>query len=222
MAAFHRYAKYGVQTDVYFTLPSPAATSSDRNVTTAPGSLFAAGDVKISKDGGALTNATNTPTQVTASAGLYKLVVTATEMQATQVVVMVVDQDGPAWRDSQITIETKLVLGQIDVDATAIGGNTSGMSLKGVGTKYGLEVLHNSSNILLHNLLDIIEPAEPSTSWAAGGSVIKMLQLLTRRFFNKVTQTSTQEKQYKDDASTVLMTMTCSDDGTTQTKGAAS
>lgn len=56
---------------------------------------------------------------------------------------------------------------------------------------------------------------------ALGGSLPNLVALIYRRFYNKVTQTSTQQKVYKDNSSTVIGTMTVSDDGTTQTKGKA-
>ncbi len=43
--------QYGVQKTVYFSLQQPAATTSDRLVTTVPGTLFVAGDLLIYKDG---------------------------------------------------------------------------------------------------------------------------------------------------------------------------
>jgi len=46
-----------------------------------------------------------------------------------------------------------------------------------------------------------------------------MVQFLFERFRNKLTTTATQEKIYKEDASTVLGTATLADDATTFTKG---
>jgi len=50
----------------------------------------------------------------------------------------------------------------------------------------------------------------------------EMVVQLWRRFFQKATMTSTQLKTYADDGSTPVTTQTISDDGTTQTQGAAS
>lgn len=49
-----------------------------------------------------------------------------------------------------------------------------------------------------------------------------MVVQLWRRFFKKATKTSTQIKTYADDGTTVVTTQTVSDDGTTETQGAAS
>lgn len=132
--------KYGQAAAFLFTLSAPASSSSDRLVTTVPGTLFAAGDIKISKDGGAFANATNTPTQVAASNPLYSLSLTAAEMQGDQIIVQIVDQDGPAFRDAVIYVRTKLKIGQIDADASQLT-NASGMVLTGQGTGHGLEAI---------------------------------------------------------------------------------
>jgi hypothetical protein len=97
--------RYGIARDFFFSLEEPNGTNNDRFVTTAAGSLFAAGDVKVSKDGGALANVTTLPTQVTASQPLYKLSLTATELAAQQIAVTFKDQDGPAWRDALLVSE---------------------------------------------------------------------------------------------------------------------
>lgn len=147
MLIFEYDGKYGVATTVYFTLASPAATSSDRFVTTAPGSLFASGDIKVSKDGGAFNNAVNSVAQVAASNPLYSLALDpTTEMNARDILVQIVDQNGPAFRDALIHVRTKLLLGQIDVDATQIGGNTDALKLTGVGTGYGLNAVGGSTS----------------------------------------------------------------------------
>jgi len=136
---------YGVQADhLYFTLQSPSGTSSDRLVTTAPGSLFAAGDIKISKDGGAFANVTNSVTQVAASNPLYKLVLTATEMQAEQIVIQIVDQNGPAFRDALILVRTKQRLGQFFVRADQIGSSASAIIGQPSTGGYGLDILDSA------------------------------------------------------------------------------
>jgi hypothetical protein len=61
----------------------------------------------------------------------------------------------------------------------------------------------------------ITAPSAPATTFP--GMVIQ----LWRRFFKKVTLTSTQLKTYADDGTTVATTQTVSNDGSTQTQGAA-
>jgi hypothetical protein len=132
---YQTFAKYGVQTDFYFCVETKASTGADRFLSAAV--PWVAGDVKVDKDGAGLANVTNLPTRI-GSTALYKQTLTAAEMQGTRINVLLIDADGPEWRDCHIAILTKLQLGQIDVDATQIGGNTTAMSLVGVGTGYGL------------------------------------------------------------------------------------
>jgi hypothetical protein len=128
------FGKYGVQTTFYWSFEDATATDAPF-VGVAP----VAADIFISKDGGAPAAATNAMTAI--GNGIYSHVLTATEMQATRLAVSVYDQTPteifkPAFR----VILTKLQLGQIDVDATQIGGNTSGIKATGVGTSHGVEL----------------------------------------------------------------------------------
>jgi len=72
------------------------------------------------------------------------------------------------------------------------------------------------------DIWDCLEGSQPSSAIAANTTFRLILQFIKRLLFNKVTQTSTTETLYKDDASTSIMTAAVSDDGTTQTKGAFS
>lgn len=66
---------------------------------------FAAGDTKISKDGGAFSNTTNNPVHV--GNGMYALTLTAVEMQAARIAISIIDQTGPKeWEDQGIIIST--------------------------------------------------------------------------------------------------------------------
>lgn len=67
--------------------------------------------------------------------------------------------------------------------------------------------------------LDSITATDPG---GVASTFPQMVVQLWRRFFKKATLTSTQVKTYADDGSTVRTTQTVSDDGTTQTQGAAS
>jgi hypothetical protein len=135
-SVYQNFAKYGAATDFYFCVEQPSASSSDRFLSAAV--PWVAGDAQVDKDGGGLANVTNLPVRIGASP-LYKWPATAAELTATKVNLLLIDVTvPPVWRDLHIQIETKLLLGQIDVDASGIGGNTSAMSLVGVGTGYGL------------------------------------------------------------------------------------
>jgi len=65
---------------------------------------FAAGDVKIQKDEGAEANTTNLPTD---EGSTYSLVLTATEMSAARIRIIIIDQTGTkVWLDTSLGIET--------------------------------------------------------------------------------------------------------------------
>jgi hypothetical protein len=66
-----------------------------------------AGDVKVSKDGGALSNLTTLPSVEPASGKIVKVALTATEMNADKVTVIFSDQTvPPEWSDYSVTIIT--------------------------------------------------------------------------------------------------------------------
>ncbi len=68
---------------------------------------LAAGDVKISKDGGALANLNTLPSVAPASSVLVTLLLSSTEMNADMVSVVFVDQTAPKeWADLVISIPT--------------------------------------------------------------------------------------------------------------------
>lgn len=92
-------AKYNQSKTVMFPLVTRGA------VDFKTGATFAAGDVKISKDGGAFANTTNLPTEL--GSGWYQLVLTATETQAARISISVIDQDATkVFEDQAVYVET--------------------------------------------------------------------------------------------------------------------
>lgn len=69
----------------------------------ASGSIVA-GDVKISKDGGAFANVTTLPTEAPAASGIYTLSLSATELSAERVMVKFVDQTSPKAFEPRIVL----------------------------------------------------------------------------------------------------------------------
>lgn len=68
---------------------------------------LAAGDVKISKDGGAFNNITSLPTVAPAADTSVQVVLSATEMSAKEIVVRFIDQTGPKeWEDYVFKVRT--------------------------------------------------------------------------------------------------------------------
>lgn len=95
--------KYGVQTTIYFPLVVAGGTSLAGSGTYT----YAAGDIKISKDGAAAANPTNSPSAITMGNGtIWSLVLTATEMQAGVIVVTLVDSATKAVEDQVVILET--------------------------------------------------------------------------------------------------------------------
>lgn len=127
--------KYGVASTMYFALGAPSTASADRFYYGA--APFVAGDVQISKDGGAWANVNDLPVRIGTSATMA-LTLTATEMQATTIVVQIIDQDGPQYRDAMLIVRTKQELGQVVVDASQVGGSASAVTLTPSTGGYGL------------------------------------------------------------------------------------
>lgn len=95
--------KYGVQTDIYF----PLIKAASNNFAVSADYTHSSGDVKVSKDGGAAATATNSPSAITMGNGaMWKLTLTATEMQAAKIVVTIIDASTKAVEDQMIEIET--------------------------------------------------------------------------------------------------------------------
>ena len=134
---YHYNGQYGTATNFRFATMNSAGT----DLATAAATIFDAGDFKISKDGGALANTTNLPTQITASQPGYQIALTATEMEAAEIIITGRDVATGSYLPVVICITTRVVLGSITVDATNIGGNVSAMSLTGVGTFAGLRTV---------------------------------------------------------------------------------
>lgn len=67
---------------------------------------LAAGDVQISKDGGAFANLTTLPAVTPASGRAVKVTVSSTEMTADNVVIAFVDAAGAEWDDLFINVQT--------------------------------------------------------------------------------------------------------------------
>ena len=94
-------AKRGVEYIFYVSLVQQADT---KLLITNP--TLAAGDVQISKDGGAFANLTTLPTVTPASSYSVKVTVSATEMTADNVLIVFADAAGAQWCGLSINIQT--------------------------------------------------------------------------------------------------------------------
>lgn len=96
-------SKYGVARHIYVPIIKRDVVDFAVSADWTP----AAGDVKISKDGGAAANVTNLPTAITmGNTAMWDFSLTLTEMQAAQVMVTVADSAPKAVEDQMIIIET--------------------------------------------------------------------------------------------------------------------
>jgi sugar phosphate isomerase/epimerase len=96
-------AAYGVARTIYIPIIKRAAADFAVSADWTP----AAGDVKISKDGGAAANVTTLPTAITmGNTAIWAFALSATEMQANQVVVTVSDAATKVVEDDAFVIET--------------------------------------------------------------------------------------------------------------------
>jgi hypothetical protein len=107
-------SKYGVARHIYIPMVKRAVVDHAVSADWTP----AAGDVKISKDGGAAANVTNLPVAIAmGNSTIWDFSLTATEMQAAQVVVTIADTATKAVEDSAFVIETHgNASGQFQVD----------------------------------------------------------------------------------------------------------
>lgn len=96
-------SKYGVARHIYIAIPKAGSANHAVGADWTP----AAGDVKISKDGGAAANVTNLPTAIAmGSSASWDFSLTATELQAAQISVHVSDSATKAVDDTGFEIET--------------------------------------------------------------------------------------------------------------------
>jgi hypothetical protein len=96
-------SKYGVARHFYIPMVKRGVVDFAVSADWTP----AAGDVKISKDGGAAANVTNLPTAITMGNGaIWDFSITATEMQAAQIMITVADSATKAVEDTMLICET--------------------------------------------------------------------------------------------------------------------
>lgn len=117
------YRQYGASTSVWFHATNPALTA-----VYAGG--FIAGTSQISKNGGAFANTTNLPTYI--GNGLYNIILTATEMQATYINLTFIAA-AAANLPVCIAIETKLIVSQFFIGADTLPATNIGFEVRGGG-----------------------------------------------------------------------------------------
>ncbi len=91
------------------------------------GPTLAAGDVQVSKDGGAFANITSLPTEI-GSTGVLKVGLSATEMNADRVAIKFHDAAGDEWADLVVTFST---VGAVAILADPLANEVPGTYLSG-------------------------------------------------------------------------------------------
>lgn len=118
-------SKYGVARHIYIAIPKAGSASHAVGADWTP----AAGDVRISKDGGATANVTNLPTAIAmGNSAIWDFSLTLTEMSAAQIMVTIADSATKAVDDTGFIIETfgnASALFPFDL-GTALSGQTLG------------------------------------------------------------------------------------------------
>lgn len=139
MSAF--FPKRGVAYQFYMALFQQASPGSMKANPT-----LAAGDVKISKDGGATANLTTLPAATPAAGNAILVSVSATEMTADDVTIAFVDAAGAEWMDAFVHIQPQArALGDLAFPATSgrsmvvdasglVDANTVSVGATGAGT----------------------------------------------------------------------------------------
>lgn len=177
-------SKYGVARHIYIPVVKRAVVDFAVGADWTP----AAGDVKISKDGGAAANVTNLPAAIAMGNGaVWDFSLTATEMQAAQVVVTVADSATKAVEDQSFIIETHgnaSAQFQVDLADSVRAGLTAlpNATVSGVG---GLLTAPTTANVGLADLSRILGTALTETAGLLAGGF--------KKFFNVATPAATMD-----------------------------
>jgi hypothetical protein len=106
------FRQYGVAAKIRVSMTKRSVVDFAVNADWTP----ATGDVKVSKDGGAIANITTLPTCITSS-GMWEFSLSATEMQAAEVTITVIDSATKAVEDKYISV-------------ISFGGNSAGITME--------------------------------------------------------------------------------------------
>lgn len=126
--------KYGVAADLYTVLLTRASLDAKDNPT------LAAGDVQVSKDGGAYANITTLPSAVPSGSDNIKIPLSATELTCKTITIRFKDQTNPAeWEQQRLILQTYghasamipgIAADLMYIDGQATAGNNATLKLK--------------------------------------------------------------------------------------------
>lgn len=175
-------SKYGVARHIYIPIVKRGVVDFSVSADWTP----AAGDVKISKDGGAFANVTNLPTAIASAntGAVWDFALTATEMQAAQVVVVISDAATKAVEDQSFIIETHgNASAQFQVDlADSVRAGLTALPNATVSAVGGLLTAPTTANVGLADLSRILGTALTETAGQIAGGFKKLFDVTTPVF----------------------------------------
>lgn len=131
-----------------FTFYTALTSQADTKLFQANPTL-AAGDVKISKDGGAVANPDTLPDAEPDAGYAIRVQLTATEMDADNVVIYFHDAAGAEWCDQLIVIQTDLAtIGEIEAQTDDIGAAGAGLTALPWNAAWDTEVESEATDAL--------------------------------------------------------------------------
>lgn len=187
--------------------------------------VHASGDTKLNKDGAAAVNTANGFVDL---GSVYSITLTAVEMQFKRVSLTIIDQGAKAWIDDHheiLTFGDASAMYPFDLGSASVPVAINGITSASIADSAYVQLATTSwedgyvtTRQLSSDGLDNI--STPTIAGLATTLPAKINQLF-RLFFRKTTLTATQLKTFGNDGTTVLTTQVVSDNGTTQTKEAA-
>lgn len=219
-------SKYGVARTVQIPVRKAASQDYARGADWTP----VAGDVQISLDGGAFADVTNPPTALDSTNGaVWAFALTAGELTAAQIVVVVSDTPAKAVEDAVFDIETyghASAQHAFDLDTPTVNPGTGGIVTASFAAGAidaaalatdALGALELSAGAVTE-IVDAVWAKTMTELSAVPGVTGTVLQALEWVFLinrNKIIQTASTETIKKDNSVTTLATSATSDDGTT-------
>lgn len=173
-------------------------------------------DSEVSKDGGTFADCTNEATEIATSSGMYYLDLTATEMNADTVAVIVKSSSGKT---------TPLVLYPVTLSEAMLGVNQvqhSGTAQTAgdlVALLNAIDDFVDTEVAAIKAVTDLLNSAqaEPTGAPAVNATPLQKIAYLFMALRNKLTVTASA-KSFYDDGGAVEWSKALSDDGTTYTE----
>ena len=180
---------------------------------------IAAGDFKVSTDGGALANPATLPAVTPGSSKLVKVTLSASEMNGDNVMLIGSDAAGAEWCDIIVNIQTALRQAD-DLAYPATSGRSLLVAATGSVPATSLETQAKADvNAEVVDVLNVDTFAEPSGVPAATTTLVGKLGRLYAALTNRVVVTATK-KQFANASNVDQWEKDLSDNGTTYTESA--